>query len=150
MPWRKSPCFPGRRQRRSGPLREAVLLPNDQRHPQPHNIDRRPDDASDVEELRRPVGPMVVMDRHLGDPKPGVLDLLHHLQTDDTAAFLQHHSVEYRAPQQPKVVIDIAQSQAEQRLDQVVMALTPLYVKTLVQAAWTISWRARKSVMTRW
>ena len=30
------------------------------------------------------------------------------------------------------------------------LALTPLYVKTLVQAAWTISWRARKSVMTRW
>ena len=29
-------------------------------------------------------------------------------------------------------------------------ALTPLYVKTLVQAACTISWRARKSVMTRW
>ena len=29
-------------------------------------------------------------------------------------------------------------------------ALTPLYVKTLVQAAWMISWRARKSVMTRW
>ena len=29
-------------------------------------------------------------------------------------------------------------------------ALTPLYVKTLVQTAWTISWRARKSVMTRW
>ena len=28
--------------------------------------------------------------------------------------------------------------------------LTPLYVKTLVQAACTISWRARKSVMTRW
>ena len=28
--------------------------------------------------------------------------------------------------------------------------LTSLYVKTLVQAAWTISWRARKSVMTRW
>ena len=28
--------------------------------------------------------------------------------------------------------------------------LTPLYVKTLVQAAWMISWRARKSVMTRW
>ncbi len=28
--------------------------------------------------------------------------------------------------------------------------LTPLYVKTLVQAAWTISWRARESVMTRW
>ncbi len=29
-------------------------------------------------------------------------------------------------------------------------ALTPLYVKTLVQAAWMIPWRARKSVMTRW
>ena len=28
--------------------------------------------------------------------------------------------------------------------------LTPLYVKTLVQAAWMIFWRARKSVMTRW
>ena len=28
--------------------------------------------------------------------------------------------------------------------------LTPLYVKTLVQAAWMISWRARESVMTRW
>ena len=28
--------------------------------------------------------------------------------------------------------------------------LTPLYVKTLVQAAWMIPWRARKSVMTRW
>ena len=31
-----------------------------------------------------------------------------------------------------------------------VEALTPLYVKTLVQAAWMIPWRARKSVMTRW
>ena len=31
-----------------------------------------------------------------------------------------------------------------------IWALTPLCVKTLVQAAWTISWRARKSVMTRW
>ena len=30
------------------------------------------------------------------------------------------------------------------------LVLTPLYVKTLVQAAWMISWRARKSVMTRW
>ena len=30
------------------------------------------------------------------------------------------------------------------------LALTPLYVKTRVQAAWMISWRARKSVMTRW
>ena len=29
-------------------------------------------------------------------------------------------------------------------------ALTPLYVKTRVQAAWMRSWRARKSVMTRW
>ena len=29
-------------------------------------------------------------------------------------------------------------------------ALTPLYVKTRVQAAWMSSWRARKSVMTRW
>ena len=28
--------------------------------------------------------------------------------------------------------------------------LTSLHVKTLVQAACTISWRARKSVMTRW
>ena len=28
--------------------------------------------------------------------------------------------------------------------------LTPLYVKTRVQAAWMSSWRARKSVMTRW
>ena len=30
------------------------------------------------------------------------------------------------------------------------LILTPLYVKTLVQAAWMIPWRARKSVMTRW
>ena len=29
-------------------------------------------------------------------------------------------------------------------------ALTPLCVKTLVQAAWVSVWRARKSVMTRW
>ena len=28
--------------------------------------------------------------------------------------------------------------------------LTPLYVKIRVQAAWMSSWRARKSVMTRW
>ena len=28
--------------------------------------------------------------------------------------------------------------------------LTPLCVKTLVQAAWVSVWRARKSVMTRW
>ena len=35
-------------------------------------------------------------------------------------------------------------------LDKPLRALTPLYVKTLVQAAWMISWRARKSVMTRW
>ena len=30
------------------------------------------------------------------------------------------------------------------------LALTPLCVKTLVQAAWVSVWRARKSVMTRW
>ena len=32
----------------------------------------------------------------------------------------------------------------------IVEGLTPLYVKTRVQAAWMIVWRARKSVMTRW
>ena len=36
------------------------------------------------------------------------------------------------------------------QLRAVTQVLTPLYVKTLVQAAWMISWRARKSVMTRW
>ena len=32
----------------------------------------------------------------------------------------------------------------------VMKVLTPLYVKTRVQAAWMSSWRARKSAMTRW
>ena len=35
-------------------------------------------------------------------------------------------------------------------VDILVEALTPLYVKTRVQAAWMSFWRARKSVMTRW
>ena len=42
------------------------------------------------------------------------------------------------------VFVNAAEVEAYQRL------LTPLYVKTLVQAAWMIFWRARKSVMTRW
>ncbi len=43
-----------------------------------------------------------------------------------------------------------AHAAGRQILHGVDQALTPLYVKTRVQAAWMSSWRARKSVMTRW
>ena len=53
-------------------------------------------------------------------------------------------------PPEQEVVVELLHQQplAPDRVE--IKALTPLYVKTLVQAAWTISWRARKSVMTRW
>ena len=64
---------------------------------------------------------MVVMDRHLGDPEPGVLDLLHHLQADHPAVLLELDRVEDRPAHQPEVAVDVADLQPEQHLDGVVI-----------------------------
>ena len=89
--------------------------------PQLHHVDRRPEDARKVEELRLAVGAMVVMHRMLGDAKAGVLELLHHLQADHAAVLLEAHDVEDAAPHQAEIAVDVAHLQAEQQLHHVVI-----------------------------
>src|ERR1700682_4637532 len=57
---------------------------------------------------------MVVVNRHLDDPEARVLDLLHHLDTDDPARLHEIDALEDRPAHQPKITIDIAQMQPEQ------------------------------------
>jgi hypothetical protein len=104
------------------PRRFAVwVAPHDERHPELHDVDARAVNPPEVEELRPPVGPVVVMHGHLGDPEAGVLDLLHHFQTNDAAVFLEAHVVENRPAHHSKVAVNIANGETEQRLDDVVI-----------------------------
>ena len=50
-------------------------------------------------------------------------------------------------PSEYRATAESSSSKSRRRVEGV---LTPLYVKTRVQATWMSSWRARKSVMTRW
>jgi hypothetical protein len=64
-----------------------------------------------------------MMHGHLYDPEAGIVDLLHHLETDHAARFLQLDLVEDRSPHQPEVAVDVAHLQAEHdRHDMVVEA----------------------------
>ena len=78
-------------------------------------------DPAEVEELRFAEGAVIVMHRHLDDAEAGVLDLLHHLEADDAAAFLEVDLLEDRPAHQPEVAVHIADAQAEQEADEMVV-----------------------------
>ncbi len=101
--------------------RPPVCLPHDEREPELHHVHGRAEHAREVEELRMAVRAMVVVNGDLDDRETGVLDLLHHLEADDAAVFLQSHGVEDRAPHKPEVAVDVAHVQPEQRLDDVMV-----------------------------
>jgi hypothetical protein len=84
---------------------------DDQRPPQLQHVDAGAGDAAEVEELRRAVGAVVVMHRHLRDAEARVGDLLHHLQADDAAVLLEMDALEHRPAQQPEVAVDVAHLQ---------------------------------------
>src|SRR5688500_15614165 len=65
-----------------------MLAADDQREPKLQDIHAGGKEAAEIEELRPPVCPVVVMHRHFGDAKAGVLNLLHHFQADDAAVLL--------------------------------------------------------------
>ena len=98
------------------------MLPANHQHvPQLRDVDRRAHQPAEVEELRPPVRAVVVVDRHFGNPEPGVLDLLHHLQADHAAALLERDPAEDRPPEQPEIAVHVADLQAEQQLDGVMV-----------------------------
>ena len=99
----------------------SMRASHDERDPELHHVDARAVDAGEIEELRLAVRPMVVVNRHLDNPEAGVLDLLHHLQADDAAVLLELHAVENRSAHHPEVAVDVADVQAEQHLDDVVI-----------------------------
>src|SRR5439155_26801294 len=91
----------------------AMLAPDDEREPEAEDVEARLRDAAEVEELRFSEGAMVVVNRHFDDDESGILDLLHHLETDDAAHLLQRDAVENRAPHQAEIAIDVAHLQPE-------------------------------------
>ena len=61
------------------------------------------------------------MHRHFSNAESRVLDLFHHFDADDAAAFLQIDPFEDRAAHQAEIAIDVAQLEAEQNADDVVI-----------------------------
>ena len=114
-----------RRGRAAGSAADARLrrLPRNkhQLHPQPADAGRGPNETADIEKLRLSKGAVVVMDRDFRDAEPGVLNLLHHLQTDDAAVVFERHAIEDPAPDQAEVAVHVAHRQPEQRLHGVVI-----------------------------
>src|SRR5690349_524859 len=98
-----------------------VFAADHERVPQLHHVDPGAIEPAEVEELRFPVRPMVMMNRYFGNTEAGVLDLLHHLQTDDAAVLLEVHLIEDRATQQTKIAVDVTDLQPEEQLDDVVI-----------------------------
>src|ERR1044071_8172438 len=94
----------------------SVSLSHHERIPELEDVDARAEDAAEIEELRSPVRTVIVMHRHLDDRKPRVLDLLHHLETDDAAVLLEMNLVEDRAAQHPEVAVDVVHAKTEHDL----------------------------------
>ena len=92
-----------------------MLLAQDQLHPEPHQVDESAAHAGEVEELALAVGAVVVVDGHLGDPEPVVLDLLHQLHADHAGRAGEPHLVEHLPPHQAEVAVHVPQAQAEER-----------------------------------
>src|SRR5260221_8046794 len=101
--------------------RTEMLATHDERVPEQHQIARDAKQPAVVEELRLSVRPMEVVHRHFDDAEAPVLDLLHHLDTDDAARLLEIDALEDRSPHQTEVAVDVAQPESEQQADDVVI-----------------------------
>src|SRR5262245_64595567 len=99
-----------------------MLSPHDERVPEQHEIPARSEQPAEVEELRPAVRSVEMMDGHFDDAEAVVLNLLHHLDANDAARFLQVDPLENRAAHQPEITIHVAQGQAEQDADDVMVA----------------------------
>src|SRR5919109_4031895 len=58
---------------------------------------------------------------YFDDAESRILNLAHHLETDDTGVAFELHTIEDLAAHQPEVAVDIADAQPEQTLDRVVV-----------------------------
>ena len=74
-----------------------------------------------LKNCERPCAAVVVVHRHLDDAKAGVLDLAHHLETDDAGVALELHAIEDLAAHQAEVAVDVAHAQPEEKLHGVVV-----------------------------
>src|SRR4029079_18559563 len=98
-----------------------MFLADDERDPQFRDVDRRLEETAEIEELRFPVGAVVMMDWYLGYAESGVLDLLHHLETNHAAGLLERDLLEDGSAQQTEVAVDIAHVHSEKQLHPVVI-----------------------------
>src|SRR6185436_21084953 len=98
-----------------------MLLPHDQREPETHDVDGGLDDPASVEELGLAERPVVMMDRNLDDPEPGIVNLLHHLEADDAARLLELDALEDGPSHQSEVAVHVADVEAEHRADNVMI-----------------------------
>src|SRR4030095_16130375 len=109
----------GRIAEQNGRVR-ASTTEHDELHPQPHHVDARPEHPPEVEELRAPVEPVVMVHWNFDDAKTGILNLAHHLQADDAGILFQRYPIEDLAPQQPEIASTVPDAKPEQELDRVV------------------------------
>src|SRR5499426_2172711 len=76
--------------------------------PQPGHMRNDSAETAEVEELALAIGAVVVMHRHLGEAKAGVLELLDEFEADRAVGRLQVDHVEDLAAEQPEVAVDVA------------------------------------------
>src|SRR5262245_2807708 len=109
------------RRRNRARAMSQMFLADHERDPQRCHVDRRLEEATEVEELRFAIHAMIVVNRHFRDGEARVLDFLHHLEADDATASFQRHAVEYRSPHQAEIAVHIPHAQSKQQLDGVVV-----------------------------
>src|SRR5204863_5450385 len=101
--------------------RIKMPAPDDQREPEDQQVPARPQEAPVVEEFRLSEGTVVMVHRDLGDPEAGILDLLDHLDADDSARLLEVDALEDVAPHQTEIAVDVPKLEAEQHADDVMI-----------------------------
>src|SRR3990172_5348241 len=98
-----------------------MFLPHHQSPPPTDQGDESAGHTGEVEKLRLAILPIPVVDGHFDDAIARVLYLPHHLKSDRASGRLEFDPVEDGAAHQAKVAIHVANAQAEQEFDEVLI-----------------------------
>src|SRR5207247_2145055 len=98
-----------------------VLAADHELAPEHQQVPAGPEQAPEIEKRGLAERAVVVTHRHLDDAEAAVLNLLHHLDADDPARLFEVDALENGASQQAEIAVDVAQLQAEQEADDVVV-----------------------------
>jgi hypothetical protein len=90
-----------------------LLLSRHQAPPEPQKIPADASDATEIEELRFAVHPMIMVHWNLYHSRACILQLFHQLNADDPAVRSDLDRIEHVAADESEIAIDIPQLEAE-------------------------------------